>query len=100
MGFLFRGFGVNFISMYRNPAGGEMPHEHKVYNEAMKKPRVTVENAIGFLKARLPFLCNIQMQIRGYNNGNCFMLKICEYVQGAVILHNLLTKRNDVIPEE
>ena len=69
-------------------------------NDAMKKPRVNIENCLGLLKARFPFLINLQFTIKGADNGKEYMRKICKYVKAAVILHNLLTKRDDVVPQE
>ena len=46
------------------------------------------------------FLRNLQLTIKGEDNGRQSMQKICKYVKAAVILHNLLTKRDDAIPQD
>jgi len=73
-----------------------MPYEHEQFNCAMKGLRVISEHTIGILKGRFPMLCSIRMKIKG--NGKKSIKRICEYVEGAIILHNLLTKRNDEVP--
>ena len=86
------------VSSYRKPAGGVMPYEHEQFNCAMKRLRVVSEHTIGILKGRFPMLRSIRMKISG--NGKKSVKCICEYVEGAIILHNLLTKRHDEIPDD
>jgi len=85
------------VSSYRKPAGGTIPYEFEQFNCAMKELRVISEHTIGILKGRFPMLRNIRMKIRG--DGKKGVKNICEYVEGAIILHNLLTKRNEEEPD-
>jgi len=85
------------VSSYRKPSGGELPFEEENFNDAMTSLRVISEHCIGILKGRFPFLRQIRTVIKDDNNKS--LKRICKFVEGAVILHNLLVKRSDEIPD-
>jgi hypothetical protein len=86
------------LSSFRKPAGGIMPHEQEVFNSAMKTLRVVSEHTIGILKGRFPFLRTIRMVIK--DDGGKSIRKMCEYVEAAIILHNLLVEQKDEVPDQ
>jgi len=85
------------VSFYCKPANANLSHDQDIFNDAMKSPRVISEHCIGILKGRFPFLRQIRMPIKDDRKKS--IKRICKYVEAAVILHNLLVKRNDEIPE-
>jgi hypothetical protein len=55
------------------------------------------EHTIGILKGRFPWLRQIQMKLTEDTDS---MKKILEYLEAAIILHNLLVDFDDDIPKE
>lgn len=85
------------VSAFCKPFGTILPHEHKVFNDAEKPVQAILEHTIGILKGRFPWLCQIHTIITDDPKSiKC----ILEYIDAVIILHNLLVKRNDEIPEE
>jgi hypothetical protein len=82
---------------FRKPALVCIPREHEVFNDAMKAPRVISEHTIGILKGRFPWLRSIRGRI---DDSKDSLKRILEYIDCAMILHNLLQERNDEIPDE
>jgi hypothetical protein len=84
------------VASYRKPAGVEIEREKEVFNDVMKPLRVISEHIIGILKGRFPWLRNIRCVITEDKDS---LKSILEYLECAVILHNLLLQRKDEIPE-
>lgn len=85
------------VSSYRRPRGATLPREEEVFNDAMKKLRVISEHTIGILKGRFPYLRQIRTIIKDDRKS---MKRILAYIEGAIILHNLLVQRDDEIPDD
>jgi len=47
------------VSAYKKLPGAALPEGQVFFNELLSKPHPTVENCIGTLKGRFPYLCNI-----------------------------------------
>lgn len=85
------------VSIYRKPFGTTLPHRHEVFNDVEKPVWAISEHTIGILKGHFPWLCQICTII----TDNPKSIKhILEYIDAAIILHNLLIKREDEIPKE
>jgi DDE superfamily endonuclease len=85
------------VAAYRKPAGVSIPREHEIFNDAMKPLRVISEHTIGILKGRFPWLRSIRCRI---DENVESIKKVLEYIDCAIILHNLLIERKDEIPDE
>jgi hypothetical protein len=85
------------VSAYRKPQGVFIQREHEVFNDAMKPLRVISEHTIGILKGRFPWLRSIPCKITESDRS---FRRVLEYIDCAIILHNLLIKRDDVIPDD
>jgi hypothetical protein len=85
------------VASYRKPALVSIPREHKVFNDAMKPLRVISEHTIGILKGHFQWLRSIRCRI---DSNDKSLQRILEYIDCAIILHNLLMERKDEIPEE
>lgn len=86
------------VSSYKKPAHGTMPYDQELFNDAMKRLRVVSEHTIGILKGRFPMLRSIRMKITDPKRDSVTIIN--RYIEGAVILHNLLLQHNDEIPED
>lgn len=85
------------VAAYRKPAGVSIPREHEIFNDAMKPLHVISEHTIGILKGHFPWLCSIQCCI---DENAESIKKVLEYIDCAIILHNLLIERKDEIPDK
>jgi hypothetical protein len=85
------------VSSYRSPQGQPIAREKEVFNHAMSKPRVISEHTIGILKGRFQWLRLVRMVVKQDLES---VRKVLRYFDACVILHNLLTKQHDEIPEE
>lgn len=85
------------VSAYRKPFGMVLPRAHEYFNDKEKPVRAISEHTIGILKGRFPWLRSIRTIITDDPKS---IKRILEYIDACIILHNLLVKRNDEIPDE
>jgi mannose-6-phosphate isomerase class I len=85
------------VAAYRKPQGTVIPHDHKVFNDAFSKPRVISGHTIGMLKGCFRWLQQIRKIITEKKKS---LKQIIEYIEAAIILHNLCVKQKDEVPED
>jgi hypothetical protein len=84
------------VPAYKKPAHNNMPREHEVLNDKMKKPRVISEHVNGILKNRFKILNQLPFVIKDKAT-----MKTCiQYIDACVILHNLLVGTRHDVPHE
>jgi DDE superfamily endonuclease len=79
------------VSSYKCPKGMQLGIAEERFNTALVRPRMSREHTIGMLKGRFPWLRQIQMPVTEDKNS----LKNIKYIDGCIILHNLLTYHKD-----
>jgi DDE superfamily endonuclease len=85
------------VSAYKCLPRQVLTPEQEMFNGALARPRIISEHCNGILKGRFCFLRSIRMVI---NENPSSVQKILMYIDVCIILHNLLTQRNDDIPPE
>jgi len=74
------------VPSFKAPPNGTLPCVHNLLNDMLSRPRVKSEHGFVLLKGRFRMLKNIRLQIGCKKD----MERVARYVEGAVILHNLL----------
>ena len=84
------------VPAYKKPAHNNMPREHEVLNDKMKKPRVISEHVNGILKNRFKILTSLPFVVKDKAS-----MRVCiKYIDACVILHNLLVGTRHDVPDE
>jgi DDE superfamily endonuclease len=75
------------VSSYKAPAGHALSEENEHFNTMLSKARITVEQCIGILKGRFPWLRNIRKRLTDDPES---IKSILRTIEVCVILHNML----------
>jgi hypothetical protein len=81
------------VSAYKKYGGQVALTAGFFLNILLSSPRSTAEHTIGILKARLPFLRQIHVRIRGKDS----MKELIRLVKAAVVLHNVLVGQHELL---
>jgi hypothetical protein len=74
------------VPPFKLTPGCGLPQGRSTFNTLLAKPRVKSEHCIGIFKGRFPFFRCIRLKL----GNKLHMRRIIDYVQGGVVLHNLL----------
>jgi len=78
---------------FKKPIGAFLDDDLEFFNTRLSKCRIISEHCIGLLKGRFPFLKSLRFLLR--EDGKEGVERICEHVEAAMVLHNLLVQRSD-----